>query len=50
MTQLGPDSLNITSENEIKFLVDVKAAVIDPKVVPSVLGQMRLTRAQDDVA
>lgn len=50
MSQLGPNPLDIACIYEAELLMDVKATVVDPEVVPTVLGQLRLARSKDHVA
>lgn len=49
VAELSPDSLDVSREDKAELLVDVEVAVVHPEVVPTVLSQVRLARAQDHV-
>ena len=40
MPELGPYSLNVAREHKIELLMDIKVAMVDPEMVPPILGQV----------
>lgn len=45
MAKLSPNSLYIARKDEIKLLVYIEIAMVDPKVIIAILGQMRFAGA-----